>query len=263
MFKIVFLQAHPDDLEFNSPHLVEYLSKRGKYKYDIRIASMTRGEYGTAKNQNYDFKGERLGKIRTREMYKAASIHGIKKDQIHFFGIIDGYVQFDKKTIQMLGEYLNKEKPDIIFAPEARNTVYRHPDHMNTGKCVFYLLHKGMIKFSPPKLYFYTPINANFYWPFRKEEISFALKLMHTHRSQFHLWNSVMPLYKLMGRIFGRHVKGYKYAEGYRQVFYGKEIDKNKNMSLLQRILFIMNVRLWPEKVTNHTIESHSENNEK
>ena len=45
MKKIIFFQAHPDDLEFFCPHFLHYLSKQPD-KYEIRIASLTKGEYG-------------------------------------------------------------------------------------------------------------------------------------------------------------------------------------------------------------------------
>ncbi|MHA1282066.1 MAG: PIG-L deacetylase family protein [Promethearchaeota archaeon] len=250
MIKIIFFQAHPDDLEFYCAHLIHFLASKPN-KYDIKIASMTKGEYGTPKKGFQTIKGKKLGIIRTKELFRALAEHGISKDRVHFFGIIDGSVNFNKKTLKLIKEYIEEENPDIIFACEPRNTYYRHPDHMNTGKLVYYILDKNLANLAKkPKLYFYGSINVNFFWPFRKEDINFTEKLLFIHKSQFYMMRYAINLYKFLGRIYGRHIKGWKYAEGYRRVFYGSDYKKNKKMNLLQRIFLIINVKIWPEKVT-------------
>ncbi len=252
MKKIIFFQAHPDDLEFNCAHLLHYLAKRDT-KYEIKIASMTRGEYGTAKSGSDHFKGERLGKIRTQELYRAQAIHGITPAQIHFFEIIDGYTKFDKETVELVKTYLNKEKPDIIFACEPRNTFYRHPDHMICGKILYYILDKQLID-KKPKLYFYSSINANFRWPFQNKDLPLAYKLVLTHNSQDYMFKFIKPTYRFLSKRYGRNIKGWKYAEGYRKAYYGNNKAKNPKLKLYQRIFIILNVKYWPEKITRHEI---------
>jgi len=251
MKKIVFFEAHPDDLEFYCFHLIYYLCKKSKQEYKVKVGSVTRGEYGWPKHAKH-FKGERLGNLRTKELYNAMSVYGIPSKDIHFFGIIDGYVQFDSQTIELLKKYLEKERPDIIFGCEPRNTYYRHPDHMNVGKVVYYILDKGFIEDYHPKLYFYGSIGVNFCWPFKKKEISLAVNTMHIHKSQMHIWEGIGRLYKLITRIYGRHVKGWKFAEGFRRAYYGKNTYKNRRLNLLERIFLSLCVAVWPEKVTRH-----------
>lgn len=251
MKKIIFFQAHPDDLEFNSYHLLYYLKKRSKKGYDIKIASATRGEYGWPKHGKH-FKGERLGKLRTQELYNAMETYGIPPEKIHFFGIIDGHVKFDKKTVEMVRDYLNQEKPDIIFSCEPRNTYYRHPDHMNIGKTVYYILDKNLVNFTP-KLYFYSAINPNFFWPFDKNEISKAKATMRIHKSQMHIWNSIGRFYMFIMRQHGKRIEYSKYAEGYRRVYYGEDSAKNpKEMQFRHRLFLTFCVKVWPETVTRH-----------
>jgi len=253
MIKIIFFQAHPDDLEFYCFHLLYYISKRSKREYEIKIASLTRGEYGWPKHAEH-FKGERLGKLRTQELYNAMKTYGLTSEKIHFFEIIDGFVHFNKKIVEIVKDYLNKEKPDIIFACEPRNTYYRHPDHMNTGKIVYYLLDKGQIDFGTikPKLYFYGSIASNFFWPFKKEDKHLAYKAMYIHKSQAHIWKATKSLYEILMRVYGSRIKGWKYAEGYRRVYYGNEKYKNKKLKFSGRLFLLLNVKLWPEKITRH-----------
>lgn len=252
MKKIILFQAHPDDLEFNCAHILHYLAKKSD-RYEIKIASMTRGEYGTAKSGSDHFKGERLGTLRTKELFNAQAIHGIKPTQIHFFGIVDGYTRFDKKTVELVKTYLNKEKPDIIFACEPRNTYYRHPDHMICGKLIYYILDRQLLNINP-KLYFYSSINANFRWPFNKKDLTLAYDLLNAHKSQYHMFRFMKPVYRFLFKSYGRRVRGWKYAEGYRRTYYGKNRKKNSKLKLIHRIILLLNVKIWPEKITRHEI---------
>ena len=252
MKKIIFFQAHPDDLEFNCAHILHYFAKKGD-KYEIKIASLTRGEYGTAKHGSDHFKGERLGRIRTKELFNAQEIHGITPAQVHFFEIVDGYTKFDKKTVDLVRAYLDNEKPDIIFACEPRNTYYRHPDHMICGKLVYYILDKQLLD-KNPKVYFYSSINPNFRWPFNKEDLPLAYRLIHAHESQYYMFKFIKPAYRFLFKLNGRRVKGWRYAEGYRRVYYGKHKIRNPKLKLHQRIFLLLNVKLWPEKITRHEI---------
>ncbi|MFX0004430.1 MAG: hypothetical protein ACFE9J_13180, partial [Candidatus Hermodarchaeota archaeon] len=63
MAKIVFFQAHPDDLEHKCGHIMNYLATKSKKKHIIKIASITKGEFGLPGPQYDKFKGELLGKI--------------------------------------------------------------------------------------------------------------------------------------------------------------------------------------------------------
>ena len=250
MKKIVFFQAHPDDLEFYCFHLLYYLCQTSEKGYEIKVGSLSRGEYGWPKHAEH-FKGDRLGKLRTQELYKAMKTYGITPKQIHFFEIIDGYVNFNKQIVNIVKDYLAKEKPDIIFVCEARNTYYRHPDHMNIGKVIYYILDKNLIDFRP-KLYFYGSIGSNFQWPVKEEDIPLAYSTMYMHKSQAHIWKGTKMLYRILLRVYGSRVKGWKFAEGYRRVYYGKESQKNKKLKLSGRIFLLLNVKIWPEKVTRH-----------
>ena len=128
MAKIIFFQAHPDDLEFSCGHLMHYLA--AKEAHSIRIASMTKGEFGLPGAEYDKFKGEFLGKVRMRELINAQKLHEIPEENIDWFGYIDGFVELNMEFINKIIEYLNKEKPNLIFAPEPIYTYYFHKDHL-------------------------------------------------------------------------------------------------------------------------------------
>ena len=235
MVKIIFFQPHPDDLELKCGHIIHYLATKSNNKHDIRIASITKGEFGLPGAQYDKFKGDFLAKIRTQELYNAQSIHGISPDKIDFFGYVDGLVNFNREFVNKIANYLNKEKPDIIFSPEPIYTSYYHMDHVNTGRALFHCIYKKLIDFTPI-LYFYSCLNPNFFFGFKKEGFELIDKLLSCHKTQFWLINLLKMIYKPSARFAGRKLKGWKYAEKFRRVYF-KENNLIKNQpSLITRI---------------------------
>jgi LmbE family N-acetylglucosaminyl deacetylase len=236
MAKILFVQPHPDDLELNCGHLIHYLTTKSKQKHIVKIASTTKGEYGLPGAQYDKFKGDFLAKVRTRELYNALSIHGVPPKNVHFFGYVDGLVEFTKEFVNKIAEYLKDEKPDIIFAPEAIYTAYYHMDHVNTGRAVYYCINNKLIDFTPT-LYFYSTLSPNFYFGFKKEAFLLIDQLLACHKTQFWLINYARWTYKPKTRLAGRKVSGWKYAEKYRRVYFSKKNKKKNKPSLIVKIL--------------------------
>ncbi|MFX0036881.1 MAG: PIG-L deacetylase family protein [Candidatus Hermodarchaeota archaeon] len=236
MTKIVFFQPHPDDLELNCGHIIHYLATKSEKKHMIKIASITKGEYGLPGAQYDKFKGEFLAKIRTRELYNAQSLHSIPPENIHFFGYVDGLVEFTKEFINTIAEYLKREKPDVIFAPEAIYTAYYHKDHVNTGKAIYYCIYNKLINFTPI-LYFYSTLSPNYFFGFNKVDFNLVNQLLACHKTQFWLINYAKWTYKPKTILAGMKLSGWKYAEKYRRVYFQKN-NKNRNKpSLAVKIL--------------------------
>ncbi|MFX0041148.1 MAG: PIG-L deacetylase family protein [Promethearchaeota archaeon] len=228
MVKIIFFQAHPDDLEHKCGHIMNYLATKSKKEHIIKIASITKGEFGLPGPQYDKFKGELLGKIRTRELFNAEKIHKILPKNIDFFGYLDGFVPFNKDFIKRIVDYLKKEKPDVIFAPEAIYSWYYHKDHINTGKAVFYVLYNKLID-NIPNLYFYTSLSPNFFFGFKKKDLALTYNLIRCHKTQTWLLKWTMLPYRFTSRFAGRKLKGWKYAEPFRKVYFkNKNLKKNK-----------------------------------
>lgn len=235
MTKIIFFQAHPDDLEHKCGHLMHYLATKSRKKYYIKIASITKGEFGLPGPKFDKFKGEFLAKIRTQELFNAEKIHGITYENIDFFGYIDGFVPFNKDIINRIAEYLMDERPDIIIAPEAIYSWYWHMDHINTGRAIFYVIYNKLINFTPI-LYFYTSLNPNFFFGFKKKDIkTLTFKLIACHKTQRWLLRYTMLPYRPFSRFAGRKLHGWKYAEPYRRVYFNKKNGyKNKPPLIVQ-----------------------------
>ncbi|MFX1573576.1 MAG: PIG-L deacetylase family protein [Promethearchaeota archaeon] len=235
MAKIIFFQAHPDDLEHKCGHIMHYLATKCRKKHNIRIASITKGEFGLPGAQYDKFKGDFLAKIRTRELYAAEEIHRISPSNIDFLGYIDGFVPFNKEFIERITKYLLKEKPDIIFAPEALYTGYYHMDHINTGRAIFYVIYNKLLNFTPI-LYFYTTLHPNYFFGFKKNDFALIHKLIACHKTQFWLLKWTMIPYRFTTRFAGRKLPGWKYAESFRRIYFNKANVKKNETSFLIRI---------------------------
>ncbi len=236
MTKIIFFQPHPDDLELNCSHLIHYLATKSKKAYIIKIASTTKGEYGLAGAQYDKFKGDFLAKIRTRELYNAQSIHGIPPENIHFFGYVDGLVEFTREFVNKVATYLRLEKPDIIFAPEAIYTSYYHMDHVNTGRAVYYCIYNKLLNYTPI-LYFYSTLSPNFYFGFKKEDFALTYQLLAYHKTQSWFINRAKWIYKPRTRLAGMKLGGWKYAEKFRRVYFSNNNERRNKPSLVIIIL--------------------------
>ncbi|RDE16874.1 MAG: hypothetical protein C4K47_00650 [Candidatus Thorarchaeota archaeon] len=228
MKRYIFFQAHPDDLELNCSQLLHYLGIISAKEHDIRIASVTKGEFGLPGFKYDRFKGDILAGVRTRELYAAARIHAIQPDHVDFLGYVDGLVPFSSGFVGRIAKYLNQHRPDVIVAPEGLYTWYYHKDHVNTGRAVFYVIHHGLIDFSPA-LYFYNTLAPNVFFPFPAEGFRITERLIECHRTQLWLLKRMKHLVRPFAILSGFKVRGTRYAEAYRRVYFGDDSrEKNK-----------------------------------
>ena len=227
MSKFLFVQPHPDDLELNCGQILHALSRKVKVT-DIHVISVTKGEFGLPGPQYDKFKGKFLAKIRERELENALAIHGIPPENIIYLGYIDGYVPFNLEIINKFIQFLSQHRPDVIFAPEALYTNYVHNDHVNSGRAIFYILFHKLVSNYTPKLFFYTSLWPNFYFPFKKEDYNVTDKLLACHKTQFWLLNRMKIFNKIQARIAGMKVTGWPFAESYRKIDYSSTHNLDK-----------------------------------
>lgn len=207
---------------------MHYLGIISAKEHDIRIASVTKGEFGLPGFKYDRFKGDILAGVRTRELYAAARIHAIQPDHVDFLGYVDGLVPFSSGFVGRIAKYLNQHRPDVIVAPEGLYTWYYHKDHVNTGRAVFYVIHHGLIDFSPA-LYFYNTLAPNVFFPFPAEGFRITERLIECHRTQLWLLKRMKHLVRPFAILSGFKVRGTRYAEAYRRVYFGDDSrEKNK-----------------------------------
>jgi len=225
--KYVFFQAHPDDLEINCPHLLHHLARRG---HEIRIASVTKGEFGLPGPQYDHLKGDPLVKIRENELANACAIHGIPRENIDYLGYIDGFVTLDRAFVDHVARYLKQHRPDVVVAPEGLYAWYYHMDHLNTGRAVFYVINKGLLDHIP-RLYFYDSLSPNTFFPVLNEDLEIADRVIDCHKTQWWIMSNMRHLVRPVRLLGGLRVSGWKYAEPYRHIFFDEHLDRKHRPS--------------------------------
>jgi len=189
--KFLFVCAHPDDLEFYVSNIMISLAKT----HNVKILSMTRGEYGT---ENPSLRGKKLAIIREKELIQAANIEGIT--QVDFAGYFDAHLVLNREVIKKIKDYLESYSPDVIFAPECFYYYYPHDDHIRSGFIIYRLL-RNMHPNERPKLFMYHSYVNTHYFPMKHWRTqSRALKM---HKSQYWLLMPMYPLRFLFGIYFG------------------------------------------------------------
>ncbi len=217
-----FICAHPDDLEMMVGAFIRHAVNKGN---DVEIASMTKGEWGTLIPE---LKGEKLAKIRERELQNAAKLHGIPKNKVKFLGLIDGNVTVPK-AIKVLRKYFKDRKPDVIFVPEYNFSTYVHEDHLNTGKAACILLKKEF-ESQRPLMFTYHSYKNNV---FLRTNMRSTGKALAEHKTQFQVIGFLLPFRYLIDLYHGFHYHRLMFMEACRQVFFNKKIK----VTLWDRIL--------------------------
>lgn len=208
----------------------------------VKILSLTKGEYGTFVKE---LKGEALGRIREKELQRAAKIEGIT--DIEFLGYIDGHFEISKEAIEKIKQSIEEFNPAVIFAPECLYYYYSHLDHVRTGLIVYHIVSNITGK-KRPKLFTYSSYVNTHYFPMthRKRQSKALLE----HKSQYWLLIPGWILRYVLGFYFGlrlpRRLRRYIFAEAYRKVdFQG---DKERELSLKHRIIGRIIAKLKSDK---------------
>ena len=113
--KIFCTGGHPDDPESGCGGTLSKFSAAG---HDVNILYLTRGEAGIEGKSHSE-----AATIRTKEAEAACQILNAKP---HFLGQIDGSTIFNSDWIKKMVDFLQNEKPDIVFT---QWPVDSHPDH--------------------------------------------------------------------------------------------------------------------------------------
>ncbi|MBD3352625.1 MAG: hypothetical protein GF364_14155 [Candidatus Lokiarchaeota archaeon] len=213
--KVLFLCAHPDDLEFSIPSLMltmsciaedtkkrerceslskaiiqgsNHLCKKMKAsEIAIKVASMTRGEMSKFTDRVKSTKKAAI--IRSHELEGSQLILTGKIPD--FLGFVDGYIRITDDTIKSVKNYFELLKPDIIIAPEPIYTWYHHPDHVRTGKIAYFAIRriiketeKNNIDKKIPRLFYFQSIWNDWYFPRFPSHQKAINKALKEHKSQ-------------------------------------------------------------------------------
>ncbi len=115
---LLFVAAHPDDLELSSGGTIAKAAAGG---VSTGMLELTHGEMGTRGTPQ----------IRKREARAAARILGVRFREQLDFG--DGGLRTGREEELQLIDFIRRVRPKLVFAPWPDE---RHPDHVRTGQLV-------------------------------------------------------------------------------------------------------------------------------
>jgi LmbE family N-acetylglucosaminyl deacetylase len=181
--KVIFFTPHADDIEIGTPFIYFQFLRSG---HDVIEVLMTNNEFGTTR---LEFKGKRIRRIRERELINANKVYesnaGNNKIQVKRFGFIDGYLPLDWRTVKLTMDCIIKEHPDIIFTCDPWYAQDYHPDHLNTGRLVYFALKKLSEQYLPKKVLYYYSTRTDFYIRCSWNDFEIIEKAIAQHRSQY------------------------------------------------------------------------------
>ena len=197
--KLLFVAAHPDDIEYGCTGTILRCKEQG---HDIYIILMSNGENSVCSNEN-----QRLTELNS-------SFMSLKIEQVTFLKKRDGFIECNKQCVQELTKIFDEIQPDIIFTHYYED---RHQDHRNTSHAVraacwskFNLLYFesfSSVDFSPTVYVDISPYVE------KKQEIIECYKTQiekYKNRNMNFAEDSIAA-----NRKYGKNIRAF-YAEGFR-----------------------------------------------
>lgn len=168
--RVLFVGAHPDDIEFYCSALVYSLKKRG---VDVIFAIGTRGGKGR--------RGEaktRLESLRTRHQMDAAHVLG--GVEVIFFDYPDkNLTAYIEDFASRLRELVEREKPDVLFSWDPDYIYNPHPDHLAAAQASARIANSGSLK-----VCYYGTRKPNLWFGFGHEIFRLKLRAIRAHRTE-------------------------------------------------------------------------------
>ncbi|MBU1144850.1 MAG: PIG-L family deacetylase [Firmicutes bacterium] len=224
--KVVFIGAHPDDIEIGAGGTVDKLIK---LKKEVNFVIMTDGGSGSRDvSQNI----EKLIETRKKESEEAAAFLGVKK--VYFLDFPDGgyYEVFD--AAKKLATVLLELNPDLVVCSDPNLPSEIHPDHIKCGEAsnlaiimaafplMFVRNHleindKFLSHFRPRTLAYYYTHRPNQTISLSNENVSRRSNAIQKHKSQFKEFEDYQMIHSYLeihGKALGLLAKSIE-AEGF------------------------------------------------
>lgn len=122
------LLAHPDDAEFICAGTLALLAERG---WTIHIATAANGDCGTMTETRWAIAG-----IRTAEATRAAAM---LDGTYHCLGCDDGFVMYDRQTLQAAYDLFRRVNPSLVFIHAAKDYMLDHDIASMVGRAASFL----------------------------------------------------------------------------------------------------------------------------
>lgn len=179
--KVFFFVPHSDDLEFGPAITCVEALRLG---CDVTEVVATNSAFGTKRQE---FKGERLYRIRKKELERTLDVYKSHvKNELKLLRLeyTDGSLPLDEKAINRVMALIQEKKPDVVFTPDPVYSVDYHPDHLNTGRLVYFAIKRMEPRERPKHLFFFYTFKPNFGISCHPSNIKTVQAALREHRSQ-------------------------------------------------------------------------------
>ncbi len=168
--RVVFIGAHPDDIEFYCGGLIYQLRKGG---IEVSYIIGTRG--GKGRNGHAKIA---LETQRTKDQLEAARIIG--GVDVKLFDYPDKDLgSFIKPFAEDIAMLINQKKPDLVFTWDPDYIYNPHPDHQSAAQASRIALAGKDIK-----VCYYGTREPNLWFGFGKDVFDMNLKALRAHRTE-------------------------------------------------------------------------------
>ena len=110
--KILFVTAHPDDVDVTYAGTI---AKLREDKKEVFVVVVTNGARGSRENKISE---EELAKIRENEQINALSCVGVPKENFATLNYKDGEAENNMELIGKIAYYIRKFKPEIVITQD-------------------------------------------------------------------------------------------------------------------------------------------------
>jgi N,N'-diacetylchitobiose non-reducing end deacetylase len=200
--RVLFVGAHPDDIEFYAAGLVHLLRKRG---VEVIYAIGTRGGKGRTGRAKL-----RLEATRTQDQLDAARIAGGAK--VVFYDYPDKALPAHVRAfVGDLKDLIRREKPDVVFSWDPDYIYNPHPDHVAAAQAADIATRDMDVRRC-----FYGTREPNLWIGYGEDVFQLKLKALRAHRTE-----TPWPYFLLGRRFLTRKsvVEGAKIGTKYAEVF--------------------------------------------
>jgi LmbE family N-acetylglucosaminyl deacetylase len=180
--KVLFFTPHADDIELGVPFMYLEALRLGNKVVEV---VMTNNEYGT---RDKEFKGNRLKDIRISELTNANKVFeraGGNQIKVVRMDYVDGHLPLNSESVEKISSLINKEQPEIIFAPDPWFAQDYHIDHLNTGRLVYFAVKRLKPAFHLKKLFYYYSTKTHYYLKCNWKDFKTIEKALCNHKSQY------------------------------------------------------------------------------
>ena len=225
--RVMFIYAHPDDIEFSAGGTAAKWAMHGSEVYYVVI---TDGDIGSHEK---GMTAEKLIGTRRSEQRASAKTAGAK--ECIFLGYHDGLLQPTLDLRKELVRLIRRYKPNIVVCGDPTNffpgeNQVNHPDHRAAGTAALdaafpaaempllypELEAEGLSPHKVNYIYISNPKDPANYFVDTTESIDLKIKALRQHESQLADWDPEEPI-KKWNEETGRLV-GFKYAERFLRI---------------------------------------------